>query len=163
MDGTGVFEAGGGGGTGVRVFVGKIRIGACVDVVVADGVGVSIFNKVGVNTNVGVLVGCDVRVEKPAPGVRNTSIQTGLVRMLAFKGSTKSIDGLLRYSLFGSSFESILAVSFQRGAKRSAHPLAMIMKMNPNRINNKSRTESRRSFSRFVMRVSIHGKADVYG
>lgn len=97
-----------------------------------------------------------IRVEKEEPGVRNTSSQTGLVRIEGSRGSIKPTGRLVRKSLSGLRFEFILANNLQLGGKRSAHPLARIMQMNPNsRIRAMIMTESRRSCSRVFMETSI--------
>jgi len=137
------------GGTEVAfVFVGlamitTTRVGVGVNV----ESGVLVFGGMLVN----VLAGNGVRVGRnnEAPGVRNTSIHAGLVRMAGSRGSKKLTGRLVRKSLLGSRFDPILVSSFQLGAKRSAHPLARRMQMNPNsRIKIMIMNETRLSFSR---------------
>ena len=148
------------GGKYISVFVGLTTVVA-VTVVVS---GVLVF----IGTSVAVLAGNGVRVgnDDDAPGVRNTSIHAGLVRMAGSSGSMKLTGRLVRKSLLGSRFDPMLVFSLQLGAKRSAHPLAMMMQKNPNsRIKTMMMTESRLSFSRgwVFMEMSIDREAHVYG
>ena len=142
---------------------------AIINVLVADGINVGVT---GVLVFGGMLlavkVGNGVRVgnDNDAPGVRNTSIQTGLVRIAGSRGSIKLTGRLVRKSLPGLRFDPILVFSFQLGAKRSAHPLAKMMQKNPNnRIKTMMRAESRLSFSRglFFIETSIHRETHIYG
>ena len=139
-------------------------------VLIADGVdvgltGVLVFSGILVAVTVGngVRVGNDT---DDAPGVRKTSIQTGLVRIAGSRGSKKLTGRLVRKSLLGLRFDPILVSSFQLGAKRMAHPLARMMQMNPNsRIKIMMMTESRLSFSRVLVFIesSINRKANIHG
>ena len=125
-------EDGGGGGGFFFVFVGttttttNVFVGAIVRV--AIGSGVLVFGGMLVI----VRVGNGVRVGREAPGVRKILIHAGLVRMAGSMGPIRLTGRLVRKSLFGSRFEPMLVFSFQLGAKRSAHPLARMMHMNPN-------------------------------
>jgi len=146
---------------GKPVFVGWI-IMIFVDVgrAVCVGSGVLVFTGILVK----VPVGKGVRVVKEAPGVRNTLIQTGLVRMAGSRGSMKLTGWPVRKSTLGLRFEFMLAGSLQLGAKRSAHPLARMMQMNPNsRIRMIRMIESRPSRSRVCMETSLDGETDIYG
>jgi hypothetical protein len=97
-----------------------IRVGIEIGVLVFGGIFVT------------VLVGIGVRFGRDAPGVRNILIQAGLVRIAGSRGLMKPTGRLVRKSLLGSRFDPMLVFSFQLGAKRSAHPLARMMQMNPN-------------------------------
>ena len=156
------------GGRGVAVIVGGKYISVLVGLTTVVAVTVAVSGVlVFTGTSVAVLAGKGVRVGKDddAPGVRNTSIHAGLVRMAGSRGSRKLTGRLVRKSLLGSRFDPMLVFSFQLGAKRSAHPLVMMMQMNPNsRINTMMMTESRLSFSRgwVFMETSIDRKPHIY-
>ena len=161
--GTGVFVEG---GLGVKVRVGGKYISVFVGLTTVVAVTVVVSGVlVLTGTGVAVLAGNGVRVGNDAPGVRNTSIHAGLVRMAGSRGSMKLTGRLVRKSLLGSRFDPMLVFSFQFGAKRSAHPLARMMQMNPNnRIKTMMMTESRLSFSRgwVFMEMSIDKESHVY-
>ncbi len=149
-------------GTGVSVRVARLtgEVTVTVGLVVGLSVGVLVFGR----TPVGAPVGNGVRVANDAPGVRNTSNHAGLVRMAGSRGSKKLTGRLVRKSLLGLRFDPMLVSSFQLGAKRSAHPLVMMMQMNPNsRIKIMIMTELRLSFSRDLvfMETSIDREAHV--
>lgn len=146
---------------GKPVFVaGIMMIFVDVGLAVCGGLGVLVFTGVLVR----VPVGKGVRVVKDAPGVRKTSIQTGLVRMAGSRGSMKLMGWPVRKSTLGLRFEFMLAGSLQLGAKRSAHPLARMMQMSPNsRISRIRMIESRPSRSRVCMETSLDGETDIYG
>ena len=130
--GRGVAVEGGGGGF-FFVFVGTTTITTNVfvgTVVCVGGISASVLAFEGML--VMVLVGRGVRVGREAPGVRKILIHAGLVRMAGSMGPIRLTGRLVRKSLFGSRFEPMLVFSFQLGAKRSAHPLARMMHMNPN-------------------------------
>ena len=99
------------GGKYTNVFVGLI---ATMAVLVASAA------VVGEGAEVRVTAGNGVPVTNEAPGVRNTSIQLGCVSMEASIASINPSGLRVRKSLFGSSCESILVLSCQRGTKRSA-------------------------------------------
>ena len=170
--GTGVFVAVGlavtvkNGGTEVAFVLVGLAITSTV--LVADAIWVGSGVRVGSGTFVAVKVGNGVRVgnDNAAPGVRKTSIQTGLVRIAGSRGSIKLTGRLVRKSLLGLRFDSILVSSFQLGAKRSAHPLAKMIQKNPNnRIKTMMMPESRLSFSRGLVCIetSIHREPHIYG
>lgn len=152
-----------GGGVFVFVFTGiAVLVLNTMDVglAVCVGMGVRVFG----GTMVGVPVGgAGVRVSKNAPGVRKLT-HTGLVRMAESRGSKKLTGRPVRKSLLGLRFDRMLVSSFQLGAKRSAHPLVMMMQMNPNsRIKIMIMTELRLSFSRGLVFIetSIDREAHV--
>ncbi len=162
--GTDVSVAGGGGGRLFFVLVGTTTmIGGNVFVGIAVCVGIIMGVLVFEGMLVTVLVGNGVRVGSKIPGVRNTLIHAGWVRMAGSMGSMKLAGRLVRKSLLGLRFEPILVFSFQLGAKRSAHPLARMMQTNPNnRIRIIMMPESRLSFSRVCMETPINGETHVY-
>jgi hypothetical protein len=160
---------------GAEVAVGVGLIGGGFVVAVGGGKYMSVFVGTGVfvgellitgrlvlvwvTAGVFVRVGGGRRVEKEAPGVRNTSNHGGLVRIDGSSGSRKLTCAFVRKSPSGLRFDPMLEFSLQLGAKRNAHPLERMMQMNPNsRISNMSRMESRLSFSRsrVFMEASIY-------
>ena len=113
-----------------------------------------------------VFAGAGVRVsmDDNAPGVRKTLIQAGLVRMAGSRGSTKLTGRLVRKSLLGLRRDLIFVSSLQLEAKRSAHPLVIMIQKNPNsRIRIMRMAESRRSYSRVFMETSVHRETHIYG
>ena len=141
---------------GITTVTANVRVGDTA----TDGIGVLVFT--GISVAVAVPVGRGIRVSKEAPGVRKTSIQAGLVRMAGSRGSKKPTGRLVRKSLLGLRFDPMLVFNFQRGAKRSAHPLARMIQINPNkRIRIIMMPESRRSFSRVFIETSLDGEAHV--
>lgn len=149
----------GGGGKYTNVFVGLAKTRA---VLVTDAVAVG--NVVCVVTNVldAYIVGdalasvesC-VMVGNESPGVSATFIHTGFVRMAGSTGSMNPLGLWVRKSLFGSSPDSTLASSSQRGVKRSAYPPATRIQKSPNRRMKAIRTQSRLSFSVAFMSTTI--------
>ena len=125
----------------------------CVFVAEARLTGVEVFNGVCVCGVVGVLKdvpsvpGIRVLAGNVPPGVRKRLIQTGWVSMEGSTGSMNPLGLCVRKSLFGSSIESILAFSFQLGAKRRAHCPAMITHRNPSPRIRGIMNQSRRSCS----------------
>ena len=161
-DGFGTVVGGGGGGGFFFVLVGAIMITAKVFVGTVVCVGITIGVLVFEEMLVTVLVGNGVRVGSKMPGVRNTLIHAGWVRMAGSMGSMRLAGRLVRKSLLGLKFEPILVFSFQLGAKRSAHPLARMMQMNPNnRIRIIMIPDPRLSFSRGCMEMSIDGETHI--
>ena len=161
-DGFGVTVTGGG-GRSVFVLVGitTVTTGVVGDTA-ADGTDVVVF--AGTSVTVAVPVGRGIWVSNEAPGVRKTSIQAGLVRMAGSRGSMKPTGRLVRNSLLGLRFDPMLVFSFQRGAKRTAHPLARMIQMSPNnRIRIMTMIELRLSFScsRVFIETSLDGEAHI--
>lgn len=108
-----------------------------------------------------VVNGSDIPVANEAPGVRKTLIHAGFVRMAGSTGSMNPVGLRVRKSLFGSSMDSILASSCQRGEKRSAHPPASRMHMSPNKRIRTTIIQSCLSFSAAFMNKSIQRQAHI--
>jgi hypothetical protein len=107
-------------GLRVAVPVGEKYTNVFVGLIATMAVLVASAAVVGEGAEVRVTAGNGVPVTNEAPGVRNTSIQLGCVSMEASIASINPSGLRVRKSLFGSSCESILVLSCQRGAKRSA-------------------------------------------
>ena len=107
------------------------------------------------------VAGSGVPVENEAPGVRKSLIHAGFVRMAGSTGSMNPPGLRVRKSLFGSSRDSILASSSQRGVKRSAHLVANRMHKSPTSRISAMTTESRLSFSIARMIKSIERQAHI--
>lgn len=162
--GLGVEVGGGGKYTNVLVGLGEARA-------VFVAIPVFVGSAVCVATNVpAVEVGKDVRAvaggcvtaeENEAPGVRTTSIQAGLVRMAGSTGSMNPLGRRVKKSLFGSSRDSTLASSSQRGVKRSAHPPARRIHKSPNRRMRAMTDQSRFSFSIAFMDKPVQRQAHI--
>ncbi len=136
---------------------GNVLVGTVVCVRIT--IGVLVFE----GTLVTVLVGNGVRVGSKIPGVRNTLIHAGWVRMAGSMGSIKLAGRLVRKSLLGLRLEPILVFSFQLGAKRSAHQRARMMQMNPNnRIRIIMMPEPRLSCSRVCMETPINRETHIH-
>ena len=104
----------------VAVTVGGKYTNVFVGLIATMAVLVACTAVVGEGAEVRVTMGNGVPVTNDAPGVRNTSIQLGCVKMEASIASINPSGLLVRKSLFGSSCESILVLSCQCREKRSA-------------------------------------------
>jgi len=154
----------GGGGKYTNVFVGLAKAVFVTNAVVAGvAVRVVVTNvpDVGVVKDASAVVGSGVMVECEAPGVRKLSIHAGFVRMAGSTGSMNPSGLCVRKSLFGSSLDSALASSSQRGAKRSAHLPASRIARSPNKRMRAMTDQSRFSFSVALMGKSIEWQAHV--
>ena len=154
----------GGGGKYTNVFVGLAKAVFVANAVVVAGVAVRVVTNVpdaGVVKDVSAVVGSGVTVESEAPGVRKSLIQAGFVRMAGSTGSMNPSGLCVRKSLFGSSWDSTLASSSQRGVKRSAQPPASRIARSPNKRMRAMTDQSRFSFSVALMRKSIERQSDM--
>ena len=139
-------------GKNINVFVG---LAATTRVFVAEETAVDTGEAVDVNA------GSVVPVTVAAPGVRNSLIQTGSVRMAASTGSMNPLGRRVRKSLFGSRCDSMLVFNSQPGEKRAASCPAMTTSTNPiTRIVMTTSVQSSRSRSIVFMIWSPDGQSN---
>ena len=153
----------GDGGTYSSVFVGFAKAVFVASAVVAVAVVCVVTGVPGVDVVKDMLavVGKGVAVKKDAPGVRNSLIQAGFVRMAASTGSMKPSGLRVRKSRFGSILDSTLVSSSQSGAKRRAQPPASRIHRSPNNRIRAMTAQSRFSFSVARMGKSIERQPDM--
>ena len=120
-------------GFGFRVGVGVHGMNTSVLVGLLAIVGVLVADEmvVGTGEDVGVVFGKGVPVMIDTPGVRNSSIHPGCVRMAGSTGSMNPLGRLATKVLFGSICDSISVFNCQLGAKRAASCPATITHTNP--------------------------------